>query len=154
MQEEELNSIFNPITNCLHQNKISKEISTKSSNKKYKQYNITMLYSITYQKKTMTMNNEYDGHICIMETYQGMVFVYHIFFHYSRILGSSSSLLGYQALLHLCQDIRLFFIFVVHSVATTETQNQVKSCLLLDVVVGQGTCIVQLLPGEDLKFWD
>ena len=33
--------------------------------------------------------------------------------------------------------------------ATTKAQDQVKSGLLLDVVVAQGTSIFQLLPGED-----
>ena len=33
--------------------------------------------------------------------------------------------------------------------ATTETQDQVKSRLLLDVVVGEGAAIFELLAGED-----
>uniref|UniRef100_UPI0021E3D542 hypothetical protein n=1 Tax=Vibrio vulnificus TaxID=672 RepID=UPI0021E3D542 len=33
--------------------------------------------------------------------------------------------------------------------ATTETQHQVKGRLLLDVVVSQGTTILELLAGED-----
>ncbi len=41
--------------------------------------------------------------------------------------------------------------------ATTETQYQVKSGLLLDVVVGEGTSVLELLSGEDktlLIRWD
>jgi len=33
--------------------------------------------------------------------------------------------------------------------ATTETEDQVESRLLLDVVVGQGAAILELLAGED-----
>jgi hypothetical protein len=33
--------------------------------------------------------------------------------------------------------------------ATTETEDQVESRLLLDVVVGQGATILELLAGED-----
>jgi hypothetical protein len=38
---------------------------------------------------------------------------------------------------------------VAASAATTEAQHEVKRGLLLDVVVGQGAAIVQLLPCED-----
>jgi hypothetical protein len=34
-------------------------------------------------------------------------------------------------------------------VSSTETEHEVKSALLLDVVVGQGASILQLLAGED-----
>ena len=37
----------------------------------------------------------------------------------------------------------------MHLVSTTETKNQVKSGLLLDVVVGQGTSVFQLLSSKD-----
>ena len=37
----------------------------------------------------------------------------------------------------------------VHSAPATQTQDQVDGRLLLDVVVGQGTVVLQLLAGED-----
>jgi len=40
---------------------------------------------------------------------------------------------------------------------TTKTEDQVKGRLLLDVVVGQGTSVLQLFTGEDqslLVWWD
>ena len=37
----------------------------------------------------------------------------------------------------------------LHSAPTAQTQHQVDGSLLLDVVVGQGTVVLQLLAGED-----
>jgi len=46
---------------------------------------------------------------------------------------------------------------VTHLLATTETQNQVQSGLLLNIVVRQGTTVLQLLTSKDetlLVRWD